>query len=226
MIAAIVAPTRGEQVEHADDYGQRRREPDAEQRQRDVRDEPGDHADRDVPGDVAGHRSVNVGAEPAQPLLLIGAPDPVEAVRELRSVAQEKEPACQDGDELRESGECPDRNRGELVGDAREPAGELARFAFQLRGELVLVVVLAERRVLAQVADARGELADARVDLPDDRGNGDEAEEEDRREQCEVSARIATTLGTRRRVRNSTNVPGQSATNTARTISSSMERIR
>lgn len=94
MIAAIVAPTRGEQVEHADDYSQRRREPDAEHRQRDVGHEPGDHADRDVPGDVAGHRSVNVGAEPAQPLLLIGASDPVEAVRELRSVAQEKNPSA------------------------------------------------------------------------------------------------------------------------------------
>jgi hypothetical protein len=132
----------GQQVEHADDYGQRRREPDAEQRQRDVGDEPGDHADRDVPGDAAGHRSVNVGAEPAQPLLLIGAPDQVEPVRELRSVAQEKEPQCQDGDEVRESGECPDRNRGELVGEAREPAGELARFAVQLRGDLVLVSYL------------------------------------------------------------------------------------
>ena len=42
-------------------------------------------------------------------------------------------------------------------------------------------------RILAQLADARGKPADARVDLPDDRGNGDEAEEEDRCEQCEVS---------------------------------------
>ena len=50
-------------------------------------------------------------------------------------------------------GECTDRHRGKLAGDARKAAGELM---------------------------------DSRVDLPRDRGDRDQAEEDDEREQREI----------------------------------------